>query len=84
MEYYGDEVNDILNEIVANRRLNNNKTTTRISFKYKTKIIGRTLLIIANNNTLDAEVVVPLKYSSNFWRSLNLPLINCKIQLDLS
>ena len=37
-----------------------------------------------NNNILDAEVVVPLKYLSNFWRSLDLPLINCEIELDLS
>ena len=32
----------------------------------------------------DAEVVVPLKYLSNFWRSLDLPLINCEIEIDLS
>ena len=31
-----------------------------------------------------AEVVVPLKYLSNFWRSLDLPLINCEIELDLT
>ena len=30
------------------------------------------------------EVVVPLKYLSNFWRSLDLPLINCQIGIDLS
>ena len=28
--------------------------------------------------------VVPLKYLSNFWKSLDLPLINCKIEIDLS
>ena len=28
--------------------------------------------------------VVPLKYLSNFWNSLDLPLINCKIEIDLS
>ena len=33
---------------------------------------------------INAEVVVPLKYLSNFWRSLDLPLINCEIELDLS
>ena len=32
---------------------------------------------------LDAEVVVPLKYLSNFWRSLDLLLINCEMKLDL-
>ena len=37
-----------------------------------------------NVNRLNAEVVVPLKYLSSFWRSLDLPLINCEIELDLS
>ena len=37
-----------------------------------------------NNNILDAKVVVPLKSLSNFWRSLDLPLINCEIKLDLT
>ena len=47
----------------------------------KTKIIG----ITSNNNSrLNAEVVVPLKYLSIFWRSLDLPLINCEIELDLT
>ena len=29
------------------------------------------------------KIVVPLKYLSNFWRSLEMPLINCKIELSL-
>ena len=37
-----------------------------------------------NNNILHAEVVVPLKYLSNFWRYLDLSLINCEVELDLS
>ena len=36
-----------------------------------------------NNNILDAEVAVLLKYLNNFWRSLDLPLVNCEIELDL-
>ena len=59
--------------------MNNNKTIASKSFEYKTKIIGRTP---DNNDTLDTEIVVPLKYLSNFWRFLNLPLINCGIGLD--
>ena len=39
---------------------------------------------LANNNTLNTEAVIPLKYLSNFWRTLDLPLINCKTELDLS
>ena len=46
-----------------------------------TKIIGRTP---NDNNILDTEVFVPLKYLSIFWRSLDLPLINCETELDLS
>ena len=34
--------------------------------------------------TLNVEVTTPLKYLSNFWRSLDLLLINCEIGLDLS
>ena len=45
------------------------------------KLIGSTP---NNDDRLDVEVVVPLKYLSNFWRSLDLLLINCEIELDLS
>ena len=30
------------------------------------------------------EIVVPLKYLSNFWKSLDMPLINCEISLTLT
>ena len=60
----------------ANYRINNDKTTTSKSFEYKTKITGSTP---ASINKLDVVVVVPLKYLSNFWRSFDLSLINCKI-----
>ena len=43
-------------------------------------LLGRTL---NNNNPLNAGVAAPLKCLSNFWRSLDLPLINCEIELDL-
>ena len=70
--YYRDEVDDDANENdAANNRINKNKTTTSKSFEYKTKLIGN---MPNNNNILDAEVVVPLKYLSNFWRSLDLTL----------
>ena len=85
--YYREEINDDENENdnnnnnnknnnnSNNNRLNNNKTITSKSFKYKTKIIGNTL---DNENKLNAEVLISLKYLSNFWRSFNLPLINCE------
>ena len=34
--------------------------------------------------TLHAKVTIPLKYLNNFQKSLELPLINCEIELDLS
>ena len=37
-----------------------------------------------NNNILDTEAFVPLKYLSNIWRSIVLPLINCEMEIDLS
>ena len=47
------------------------------SFKYKTSILGKTP---QNNYSLtNAKVVIALKYLSNFWKNLNIPLINCEI-----
>ena len=37
-----------------------------------------------DNNTKEIEIVVPLKYLSNFWRTLDIPLINCTINLILT
>ena len=41
---------------------------------------------VTNNNLTknDVKVVVPLKHLSNFWRSLNIPLINCEVELILT
>ena len=64
-----------------NYRINSKKIITSKSFEWKTKLIGSTP---NDNNTLNEDVVVPLKYVSNFWRSLDLPLINCEIELDLT
>ena len=44
------------------------------SFKSKIKITGK---IPNNDNEKDVEIMVPLKYLSNFWRTLEMPLINC-------
>ena len=51
------------------------------SFKSKIKITGKTL---AAGNTKDVEIIVPLKYLSNFWRTLEMPLINCEVSLFLT
>ena len=51
------------------------------SFKSKVKITGNTP---ADSNTKNNEIIVPLKYLSNFWRTLQMPLINCEGNLILA
>ena len=50
------------------------------SFNLKEKLIGQT----ENNGRKNVEIMVPLNYLSNFWRFLEMPLINCEITLDLN
>ena len=53
------------------------------SLKYKISLLGNP--VVANNIArINVKVVVPLKYLSNFFRSLEIPLINCKIKLKLT
>ena len=63
------------NEIVI---FTENNTTD--SFKFKAKITVQT----GNGGTKDVEIMVPLKYLSNFWRTLEMPLINCEVNLILT
>ena len=37
-----------------------------------------------NGNTKDVEIIVPLKYLINFWRTLEMLLINCEVNLILT
>ena len=56
---------------------------TSSSFKYKIKLFGNPVIdgVIAK---LSVKIVVPLKYLSNFFSSLEMPLINCKVKLNLT
>ena len=56
------------------------------SFKYKAALIGKTADAVANTDIFvkDAKMVVPWKYFSNFWRSLEMALKNCKVFFELS
>ena len=58
----------------------NDNTTQSDSFKSKIKITGQ---IPAAGNTKDVEIIAPLKYLSNFWRTLEMPLINFEVNLIL-
>ena len=49
-------------------------------FKIKEKITGQT----GENGTKNVEIMVPLKYLSNFWRTREMSLINWEINLDLN
>ena len=58
----------------------NNNLADSESFKFKVKIIGKTPA--ADNEKV--EIMVPLKYLSNFWRTLEMLLINCEVNLILT
>ena len=49
-------------------------------FKFKTKTVGRT----GNGGTKNVRIRVPLKYLSGLWRTLEMALINCEINLILT
>ena len=46
-----------------------------VLFKFEQKITGST----GNDGTKGAQIMVPLKYLSNIWRTLEAQLINCEI-----
>ena len=59
---------------------NANVANDATSLVYKAKLISGT----DDNNVNNVKLVVPLKYVSNFFRSLEMPLVNCKIDLELT
>ena len=50
------------------------------SFKFKQKIT----CVTSDNGTKNVEIMVPLKYLGNFWRTHEMSLINCEINLILT
>ena len=70
-----EPVLDINGDIIDFPVANNNSA----SFKFKQKIIGQT----GNGSTKGVKIMVPLRYLSNFWRPLEIPLINGDISLQL-
>ena len=61
-------------EITNNANVTNDDNAP--SFKYKSSLITNTE---ADGTKKGVKIAVPLKYLSNFWRSLEIPLINCKV-----
>ena len=78
--YYRDEPSETT--IGANNNAINISIRNSKSFDYKTKIIGS--LDAGEDEKEDVTIAIPLKYLGNFWRSLDIPLINCEITLILS
>ena len=56
-------------------------TVDSSSFKYKSSFIKESTAINNNRVFKDVKIAVPVKYLSNFWRFLEMPLINCEIHL---
>ena len=75
-QYYRDEpALEINNNIIDFHNGNINSTL----FTSKQQITGET----GNGGTKVVDIIVPLKYLSKFWKTLEMPLINCKISLQL-
>ena len=55
-------------------------------FKYQAALVGKKSTNAKDGDSFveDTKIVVPLKYLSNFWGSLEMPLINCKVYLELN
>ena len=85
--YYRDKIDDV-----------DNNASVGKSFRYKTKIVGKTPERPPRHGnpgdanrppqpavpTLNVEIMIPLKYLHNLLRFLDLPLINCQTEFDLS
>ena len=85
--YYRDELSNDADD----NNFDNIKVVNSNTFKYKNKITGNTYNVDAGaqgydvneNGTQEVELTIPLKYLGNFWRALNIPLINCEVSLEL-
>ena len=67
-QFKRDEIEGYVDLTVNDQHISNNSSSTKSSF-------------ITNRNGV--KIAVPLKCLSNFWRSLEIPLINCKVEFSL-
>ena len=85
--YYRDELSDDVDD----NNFDHINVVNSNTFKYKNKIAGNTDNVNAGvqgydvnkNGTQEVELSIPLKYLVNFWRALNIPLINCEVSSEL-
>ena len=75
--YYRDEPNSSTDNDNITHSILNSK-----SFDYKANLIGS----VTNNNLIknDVKIVIPLKHLSDIWKNVNIPLINCEVELILT
>ena len=73
--YSKDEAANFNANIVSNNNIR--------SCKCKTGLIGNTVAVEANGILRHATIAMSFKYLCNFGRSLEMPLINCKVELKL-
>ena len=71
---------DIPNQNNNNKVIVFAKNNLTDSFNFKVKFTGQT----GDNGTKNVEIMVPLKYLNNFWRTLEMSLINCEVNLILT
>ena len=69
-QFKRDEIEGDVGLTVDAQHIPNNSS----SFKYKSSFI---------TDRNGVKIAVPLKYLSNFWRSIEMPLINCQVELSL-
>ena len=69
-QFKRDEIEEDVDLTLDANHIPNNSS----SFKYKSSFI---------TNRNGVKIAVLLKYLSNFWGSLEMPLINCKVELSL-
>ena len=73
--YFKDEATNFKTDVVNDDKFK--------SFKYNAKWLENTVADGANAISRNETIAVPLNYLSNFWRSLEMPIINCKVELKL-
>ena len=96
--YYRDELNDDanLNNFANNNVVSSNSFQCKNKIIGNTYNIDSTIVPAAggarvanpnydanNSGKKSTELAIPLKYLSNFWRALNMPLISCEVSLEL-
>ena len=60
--------------------VNFNGANATDSFNFKVKVTGQT----GNNKTKNVKIMVPFQYLIKFWRTVEMPLIKCEVNLILT